>query len=335
MSKLGEDGQWRRHWFVLGHSALKYYQDSDTEESDGLEGEIELTTCVNVSDCNLDKNYGIQIHTNRAVFTLSATTSRVRKHWVKVLRQAVLKHPSADRHVTRQSESSSEKENPSRRTSLPCQLPSRLTCEDCVSRETATAVSVAASSRSTDLHQTDSVDQDPDAATPSDLSATRREAGEGWDRDQAKRLEERNKWFEEGVSFGEMGSRWDAMELKRGSASVPVAQTASEVSRKWAEIERLSPREMSAQSVIGAQAERRTLIGEQTGNGNDLGDAQTDRQSPIDGQSNGHNLLSSHTERPSQNDSQYKRQNRIGGHTNSSMTAEALQEEVGGSLYMD
>lgn len=68
-------------------------------------------------------------------------------------------------------------------------------------------------------------------------------------------MEERNKWFEEGVPFSEMGSRWDSMELKRGSVPVPVIETMdSEVNMKWAEFETLSFRDMSAQSLIGAQA---------------------------------------------------------------------------------
>lgn len=87
--------------------------------------------------------------------------------------------------------------------------------------------------------------------------ASQREEGEGWDREQAKRLEERNKWFEEGVPLGEMGSRWDSMELKRGSVPVPVIDTMdSEVSRKWAELEKMSFSDLSAQSLIGAQAEQ-------------------------------------------------------------------------------
>lgn len=89
-----------------------------------------------------------------------------------------------------------------------------------------------------------------------DLSpASQRGEGEGWDREQAKRLEERNKWFEKGVPFSEMGSRWDSMELKKGSVPVPVIETMdSEVNRKWTEFETLPFRDMSAQSLIGAQA---------------------------------------------------------------------------------
>lgn len=30
-------------------------------QSDDLDGEIDLTSCVNVSDCDVEKNYGLQI----------------------------------------------------------------------------------------------------------------------------------------------------------------------------------------------------------------------------------------------------------------------------------
>ena len=47
------------------------------------------------------------------------------------------------------------------------------------------------------------------------------------------------------------------MELKRGSVPVPVIDTMdSEVSRKWAELEKMSFSDLSAQSLIGAQAEQ-------------------------------------------------------------------------------
>lgn len=93
--------------------------------------------------------------------------------------------------------------------------------------------------------------------------ANQREDGEGWDREQAKRLEERNKWFENGVPLSEMGSRWDSMELKSGSVPVPVIETMdSDVSMKWTELESLSFRDMSAQSIIGAQAHRSSPLQE-------------------------------------------------------------------------
>lgn len=34
----------------------------DVLQSDDPEGEIDLTSCVEVSDCYVEKNYGLQIH---------------------------------------------------------------------------------------------------------------------------------------------------------------------------------------------------------------------------------------------------------------------------------
>lgn len=246
MSRLDEHGKWRKHWFVLGDTSLRFYRDSEAEESDDLDGEINLTSCVNVSDCDVEKNYGLQIQTKRAVFTLSAITSRIRRNWVKLLKQAI-------QNNTHQSDTGSEKENPLSRRPSSCQPPARFTCRDSGYKPTtSTCTATAANSHGLDHHQHPAIDGDLD----SHLSpGSQREEGEGWDREQAKRLEERNKWFEEGVPFSEMGSRWDSMELKRGSVPVPVIETMdTEVNMKWAEFEKLSFRDMSAQSLIGAQA---------------------------------------------------------------------------------
>ncbi|XP_026216625.1 TRIO and F-actin-binding protein-like [Anabas testudineus] len=245
MSKLDEHGKWRKHWFVLSDTSLRYYRDSEAEESDDLDGKIDLTSCLNVSDCEVEKNYGLQIQTKRAVFTLSTVTSRIRRNWVKLLKQAI-------QNNRRQSDTGSEKENPLYQRPSSCQPPSRLTCEDSsYEPTTSTSATTAANSHLADQHL-QSVDRDLDT----DLSpASQRGEGEGWDREQAKRLEERNKWFEKGVPFSEMSSRWDSMELKKGSVPVPVIETMdSEVNRKWTEFETLPFRDMSAQSLIGAQA---------------------------------------------------------------------------------
>lgn len=149
-----------------------------------------------------------------------------------------------------QSDTSTEKENPLSRRPSSCQPHARFTCKDSGFQLLSSSPAAANSPQA---------DQQPHSAD-GDLEvnvspATQREEGEGWDREQAKRLEERNKWFEEGISFSEIGSRWDCMELKKGSISVPVIETMdSEVNRKWIEFERLSFRDMSAQSLIGAQA---------------------------------------------------------------------------------
>ncbi|XP_042341313.1 TRIO and F-actin-binding protein-like [Plectropomus leopardus] len=243
MSRLDEHGKWRKLWFVLGNTSLRYYRDTEAEESDDLDGEIDLTSCVSVSDCDVEKNYGFQIQTKRAVFTLSVMTSRIRRNWVKLLKQAI-------QNNTHQSDTGSEKENPLSRRPSSCQPPAQFTCRDSgYEPTTSTSTTTAANSHQADHHH-QTVDADLDLSP-----ASQREEGEGWDREQAKRLEERNKWFEEGVLFSGMGSRWDSMELKRGSVPVPVIDTMdSEVNRKWVEFETMSFRDMSAQSLIGAQA---------------------------------------------------------------------------------
>uniref|UniRef100_UPI0037E9BB82 TRIO and F-actin-binding protein-like isoform X2 n=1 Tax=Semicossyphus pulcher TaxID=241346 RepID=UPI0037E9BB82 len=276
--------------------------------SDDLDGEIDLTSCVNVSDCDVEKNYGLQIQTKRAVFTLSAITSRIRRNWVKLLKQAI-------QNNTHQSDGSSEKEKPLSLRPSSCQPSARFTCEDSgYERTTATCTTTAANSHQSDhrRRRLQTADGDLDAL---DLSpASQREEGEGWDREQAKRLEERNKWFEKGVPFSEMGSRWDSMELKRGSVPVPVIETMdSEVSRKWTEFETLSFREMSAQSLIGAQANQSSTAQEsQT-----LNNSQTNQSSPEEAKQ---------YVTPSENDRSSSSIN--GAQTIQTNTADALQKEA-------
>lgn len=151
-----------------------------------------------------------------------------------------------------QSDIGSEKENPLSRRPSPCQPPAQFTCKDSgYEPATCTSTTTAANSYQTEIHH-----QAADRDLGADLSlASQREEGEGWDREQAKRLEERNKWFEEGLPVNEMGSRWESMELKKGSVPVPVIETMdSEVNRKWVEFETMSFQDMSSQSLIGTQA---------------------------------------------------------------------------------
>uniref|UniRef100_A0A087Y3H9 PH domain-containing protein n=1 Tax=Poecilia formosa TaxID=48698 RepID=A0A087Y3H9_POEFO len=240
MSRLDEQGKWMKHWFVLGDTSLRYYRDSEAEESDDLDGEIDLTSCVNVSDCDVEKKYGLQIQTKRAVFTLSAVTSRIRRNWVKLLTQAI-------QNNSHQSDSGSEKANPRSRRLSSSQRPAQFPCKDSSYKPAISIYNTVDANANKDP----TTEGDPGA----DLSpASQREQGEGWDREQAKRLEERNKWFEEGVPLSEMSSRWDSMELKKGSVTVPVIETIdSEVNKKWTEFE-TSYKDISSKSLIGAKA---------------------------------------------------------------------------------
>ncbi|KAK5855837.1 hypothetical protein PBY51_007478 [Eleginops maclovinus] len=89
MVKLDEDGQWKKSWFVLSADSLRYYKDSLAEEASHLEGEIDLTKCFNVSEYQVQRNYGFQIHTPKALYTLSAMTSGIRKNWIQALMKNV------------------------------------------------------------------------------------------------------------------------------------------------------------------------------------------------------------------------------------------------------
>uniref|UniRef100_A0A672FQF3 Myosin phosphatase Rho-interacting protein-like n=1 Tax=Salarias fasciatus TaxID=181472 RepID=A0A672FQF3_SALFA len=99
MVKLDEQGQWKKYWFVLTDHSLRYYKDSIAEEASDLDGEIDLSTCYNVTEYQAQRNYGFQIHTQEGVHTLSAMTAGIRRNWI----QAVMKNvrPSTAPDVAR------------------------------------------------------------------------------------------------------------------------------------------------------------------------------------------------------------------------------------------
>ncbi|XP_069785529.1 putative leucine-rich repeat-containing protein DDB_G0290503 isoform X2 [Narcine bancroftii] len=85
MVKLDETGQWKKYWFVLTDHSLRYYKDSIAEDASDLDGEIDLSTCYNVTEFQVQRNYGFQIHTQEALFTLSAMTAGIRRNWMQAL----------------------------------------------------------------------------------------------------------------------------------------------------------------------------------------------------------------------------------------------------------
>ncbi|XP_074866877.1 myosin phosphatase Rho-interacting protein isoform X5 [Carettochelys insculpta] len=99
LTKQYEDGQWKKHWFVLTDQSLRYYRDSVAEEAADLDGEIDLSTCYDVTEYPVQRNYGFQIHTKEGEFTLSAMTSGIRRNWI----QTIMKHvrPATAPDVTR------------------------------------------------------------------------------------------------------------------------------------------------------------------------------------------------------------------------------------------
>ncbi|XP_050619335.1 myosin phosphatase Rho-interacting protein isoform X2 [Macaca thibetana thibetana] len=98
LTKQYEDGQWKKHWFVLADQSLRYYRDSVAEEAADLDGEIDLSTCYDVTEYPVQRNYGFQIHTKEGEFTLSAMTSGIRRNWIQTIMKHV--HPTTAPDVT-------------------------------------------------------------------------------------------------------------------------------------------------------------------------------------------------------------------------------------------
>ncbi|XP_072794683.1 myosin phosphatase Rho-interacting protein isoform X5 [Vicugna pacos] len=98
LTKQYEDGQWKKHWFVLADHSLRHYRDSVAEEAADLDGEIDLSTCYDVTEYPVQRNYGFQIHTKEGTFTLSAMTSGIRRNWIQTIMKHV--HPTSAPDVT-------------------------------------------------------------------------------------------------------------------------------------------------------------------------------------------------------------------------------------------
>ncbi|XP_069883641.1 myosin phosphatase Rho-interacting protein isoform X3 [Dipodomys merriami] len=98
LTKQYEDGQWKKHWFVLADQSLRYYRDSVAEEAADLDGEVDLSTCYDVTEYPVQRNYGFQIHTKEGEFTLSAMTSGIRRNWIQTIMKHV--HPTTAPDVT-------------------------------------------------------------------------------------------------------------------------------------------------------------------------------------------------------------------------------------------
>uniref|UniRef100_A0A8C9RBQ1 PH domain-containing protein n=1 Tax=Scleropages formosus TaxID=113540 RepID=A0A8C9RBQ1_SCLFO len=88
LSKLFDGGVWKKRWFVLTDRSLRWYRDTVAEETGDLDGEVDLSTCCDVTEFPVLRNYGFQIHTKDGTVTLSAVTSGIRRHWI----QAMLKN---------------------------------------------------------------------------------------------------------------------------------------------------------------------------------------------------------------------------------------------------
>uniref|UniRef100_A0A667WYZ1 TRIO and F-actin binding protein b n=1 Tax=Myripristis murdjan TaxID=586833 RepID=A0A667WYZ1_9TELE len=235
MSKLDENGEWKKHWFVLTDAGLKYYRDSVAEEKDDLDGEIDLKSCMKVSEFDVEKNYGFQIQTREAVFTLSAMTAGIRRNWIEVLRKSV--RPSSSPDLTQLHDSSSDKENSHAR--------SLLSSRRSPSRHGDAQSEVPAAAPPTQ-RRFDYVELSPVPAASSQLPASQREAGEGQGREHSQWQEDRNR--------DATTSQWEAVLSRKGPGSNQRLRMEDEIEKKWAEIEKMPLKEMRSLPPMGSRS---------------------------------------------------------------------------------
>uniref|UniRef100_P97434-5 Isoform 5 of Myosin phosphatase Rho-interacting protein n=1 Tax=Mus musculus TaxID=10090 RepID=P97434-5 len=101
LTKQYEDGQTQVPFLrtkigTFADQSLRYYRDSVAEEAADLDGEINLSTCYDVTEYPVQRNYGFQIHTKEGEFTLSAMTSGIRRNWIQTIMKHVLPASAPD-----------------------------------------------------------------------------------------------------------------------------------------------------------------------------------------------------------------------------------------------
>lgn len=52
---------WKKHWFVLTGNSLRYYKDAKAEETNALDGRIDLSSCYEITEVQIQRNYGFKI----------------------------------------------------------------------------------------------------------------------------------------------------------------------------------------------------------------------------------------------------------------------------------
>ncbi|XP_076866437.1 TRIO and F-actin binding protein b [Brachyhypopomus gauderio] len=221
MSKLDQSGEWKKHWFVLTDAGLKYYRDSGAEEKDDLDGEIDLRSCVKVSEFDVDRNYGFQIQTGDGVVTLSAMTAGIRRNWIEVLRKSI--RPISCPDLTQLPDNSGGKSNSH-------QMASRLSQSETLSTANSTH------------RRFDYVELSPVATPTPPAPANQREAGEG-------------QVHEHGQEERRRDDSWEAVLSRKGQGHTSQQKRIEEeIERKWAEFERLPLKEMRSLPVLGLRS---------------------------------------------------------------------------------
>ncbi|XP_062058852.1 TRIO and F-actin-binding protein-like isoform X1 [Lepus europaeus] len=258
MSILDEPGEWKKHWFVLTDSSLKYYRDSTAEEADELDGEIDLRACTDVTEYAVQRNYGFQIHTKGAVYTLSAMTSGIRRNWIEALRKTV--RPTSAPDVTKLSDCNKENTLHSYGT----QKGSLKAGE-----QRGGPRKVDGQRQSLDYVELSPLTQgSPQRARAPARASDRPAKQEELERDLAQRSEERRKWFEASDSRTPETATGEGPRRGLGAPLTEDQQSrlSEEIEKKWQELERLPLRENKRVPLTAlltqSRAERRGAPGD-------------------------------------------------------------------------
>ncbi|KAM9598928.1 myosin phosphatase Rho-interacting protein isoform 4-T5 [Morphnus guianensis] len=261
LTKQYEDGQWKKHWFVLTDQSLRYYRDSVAEEAADLDGEIDLSTCYDVTEYPVQRNYGFQIHTKEGEFTLSAMTSGIRRNWI----QTIMKHvrPTTAPDVTsslpeEKSKTSSSFETGPKPSEKPDAEQAELDPEQ--KRSRARERRREGRSKTFDWAEFRPIQQalaqeranaadsskSGSAAFPRDASATDADPGE-LERERARRREERRKRFEMIDAVDGAGSeealRMEVDRILPVPADIKPQNVHVEIEQRWHQVETTPLRE--------------------------------------------------------------------------------------------
>ncbi|KAK8779194.1 hypothetical protein V5799_019467 [Amblyomma americanum] len=90
LMRLGMNGEWSKHWFVLRNASLAHFDDPSAEDSGDLSATLDLRMVREVKEVDLDRNYAFVITLWEADdVVLCAVTAGIRTNWVQAIRQAV------------------------------------------------------------------------------------------------------------------------------------------------------------------------------------------------------------------------------------------------------